>query len=428
MYADDMALLARSKEELEKMMAVVAAYSRQWRFRLNAGKTKVLVVGEKKKEREARAKQWLLGGAKVEEVAVFKYLGVEFRADGKWKEVAERLGHKAGAVASMLLGVGGACEGMGMGLRRRLWLCLGLPVMQYGSEVWEVGKGDGERLEMVQRQAGRRVLGCSTRMSDEVVRGELGWVRAKARRDEAKLRFLGRLLRMSDRRGVRRFFAVRVVEAAKGGKGWCVEVLRLVEEYKLEGMVGKVGQLEQWHEAVKAAVVLKEEERWRQAVTEKPSLGLYGRIKTELRMENHADGGVAEWQSAVLRVRLRGAGSELEVQRGKLERLERQERVCRVCGSGAVEDEAHFLLDCTALRGARDCMWRAIETAMSTAPGGEVAWGELVALPPLDKVRALLGADMGWPDKLVLVVENATRREVWNLWRARKLCLARAAL
>jgi hypothetical protein len=318
---------------------------------------------------------------------------------------------------------------MGMGLRRRLWLCLGLPVMQYGSEVWEVGKGDGEKLEMVQRQAGRRVLGCSTRMSDEVVRGELGWVTAKARRDEAKLRFLGRLLRMADGRGVRQFFSVRVVESAKGGKGWCVGVMRLVEEYKLEGMVGTAGKrLQQWHEAVKAAVELKEEERWRQAVAEKPSLELYGKIKTVLRMENHVDGGVAEWRSAVLRVRLRGAGSELEVQRGKLERLERQDRVCRVCGSGAVEDEAHFLLDCAALREARDGMWLAIGAAMLNEPGGEAAWGELAALPPLDKVRALLGADMGWADELVVVVENATRREVWNLWRARKLCLAKAAL
>jgi hypothetical protein len=53
LYADDMALLARSQEELEKMMAVVVEYSRRWRFGLNAGKTKCW-WWERRRRRERR--------------------------------------------------------------------------------------------------------------------------------------------------------------------------------------------------------------------------------------------------------------------------------------------------------------------------------------------------------------------------------------
>ncbi len=60
-------------------------------------------------------------------------------------------------------------------------------------------------------------MGCSRVVGDVVVRGELGWWRLRARRDEMKLRFLGRLLRMAESRVVRKVVAVRMEEARRSG-------------------------------------------------------------------------------------------------------------------------------------------------------------------------------------------------------------------
>jgi hypothetical protein len=43
---------------------------------------------------------------------------------------------------------------------------------------------------------GKRILRCGSRMTEEVVRGELGWERQKARRDEMRLRYWGKITRM----------------------------------------------------------------------------------------------------------------------------------------------------------------------------------------------------------------------------------------
>jgi hypothetical protein len=428
LYADDMALMARSREELQQMMEVVVQYSQQWRFRLNAAKTKVMVVGEKKMDKEARAGQvWKLGGATVEEVKVFKYLGVELRADGRWTDVAKRLGDKAAAVASLLLGVGGACDRMGMGLRRRLWQCMGVPGMQYGVEVWDANQGEGEKLEKVQREAGRRVLGCSSRMSDEVVRGELGWLTARGRRDELRLRYLGRLLRMPVTRGVRQFLVVRTQDLEEGlgcGKGWCAQVAGLVEKYGLaqECKAGAGMKAAMWNKAVQAAVLKKEEEVWREAMAGKASLELYRRVKEGLWLEQYVDGGVKARKSAVLRTNLRGGCSELEVQVGKHMGLERQERVCRVCSGGVVEDEEHFLLNCPALQKPRASMWTFLQSQLADVrlerDSDTPVWPLVEAMTDREKVDLLLGASpAGWPGD---ALDQATQRAVWDLWRARK--------
>ena len=52
------------------------------------------------------------------------------------------------------------------------------------------------------------ILECK-RTSNAVVRGELGWHRLEARRDLARLRFLGKIVLMSEDRLVKRVYRVR---------------------------------------------------------------------------------------------------------------------------------------------------------------------------------------------------------------------------
>ena len=67
-FADDIVLLARSGEELQKMLDVVGDYGVWWRMRIrfNPGKCGVLVVGQKKQKR-----LWKLGKETIGEVDEF---------------------------------------------------------------------------------------------------------------------------------------------------------------------------------------------------------------------------------------------------------------------------------------------------------------------------------------------------------------------
>ena len=63
-----------------------------------------------------------------------------------------------------------------------------------------MGEGCFADLEKLQIAMGKRILRCGSRMTEEVVRGELGWERHIARRDEMRLRYWAKLVRMGDER------------------------------------------------------------------------------------------------------------------------------------------------------------------------------------------------------------------------------------
>ena len=46
MYADDLALVAGSPEELQAMLNIVHNYAPKWRYNLNVDKSVVMVFGE----------------------------------------------------------------------------------------------------------------------------------------------------------------------------------------------------------------------------------------------------------------------------------------------------------------------------------------------------------------------------------------------
>src|SRR4051812_39255850 len=95
-----------------------------------------------------------------------------------------------------------------MGMRRgelpaehgcRVWNALARPV--WGDVKWE-------EAEAVQREMGKMILRCSSKMANEVVLGELGWWTLKARRDLLRLKFWGKIVsRMSSSRLVKQVYA-----------------------------------------------------------------------------------------------------------------------------------------------------------------------------------------------------------------------------
>src|SRR3954462_1454283 len=64
--------------------------------------------------------------------------------------------------------------------------------------VW--GEAKWEQGEQVQREMGKMILGCSPKMTNEVVLGELGWWTLKGRRDFLTLNFWGKIVGMSPHR------------------------------------------------------------------------------------------------------------------------------------------------------------------------------------------------------------------------------------
>ena len=57
---------------------MVELYARQWRFKVNHGKSNVLVFGSSSVRQAASQRVWSLAGTSIKYTEVYKYLGVEF--------------------------------------------------------------------------------------------------------------------------------------------------------------------------------------------------------------------------------------------------------------------------------------------------------------------------------------------------------------
>ena len=112
MYADDLALVASSPEELQAMLDIVSHYASQWRYRLNSSKSVILVFGE--------------------------YLH---------------------PVTSY-----------------RLYSTLSLPIMLYGCELWSISKAESLMLECVHRKILRTIQGLPVRCPSVALISLLGHI------------------------------------------------------------------------------------------------------------------------------------------------------------------------------------------------------------------------------------------------------------
>ena len=73
MYADDLALIASSPEDLQSMIDIVAQYAKKWRYRLNPPKSKVLVFGSRA---PPPSTSWSINGEKLEAAKEYLHLGI----------------------------------------------------------------------------------------------------------------------------------------------------------------------------------------------------------------------------------------------------------------------------------------------------------------------------------------------------------------
>ena len=94
---------------------------------------------------------------------------------------------------SLVTGGGGG----NLSARRLLLLSVVRPTLEYGSKVWE---GSKSQAAAVMLGGAKRILGCSSKTSNEAVRGDMGLETLQGRRDKSKLKLWYKLASMSEDR------------------------------------------------------------------------------------------------------------------------------------------------------------------------------------------------------------------------------------
>jgi Reverse transcriptase (RNA-dependent DNA polymerase) len=389
LYADDIVLMAEDRESLQRMLDTVAKYAKRWRFELNPKKSEVVVFGVRDPPRNV---QWKLGENVIKQVNKYKYLGIEITRTLKWHPYLKRILAKARRNMTQALAMGISGGFMTVRLANIIWMSLVRSIIEYGCEIW--GEKEYVEFEKLQLEMGKRILRCGSRTSDEVVRGELGWERQRARRDEMRLRYWAKIVRMTDDRIAKIIYRTsknrleRQQAKQQSGeevimtKTWCKYTKHLLQQLQLEDVweTEQVGTEAEWNELVRERIHHREQIKWRTHCLMKPKLRTYVTLKKELKTEPFLDvyhrGGTPEL------VKVRGGTNRLRIEQGRYVKEAKEERTCVLCNNGRIEDEKHFILECQTYEELRGKMWRKIES---------ITGEQKEDIPEEEKLNALIG-------------------------------------
>jgi len=357
LFADDLAICAGSREELQQLLDLVYVYSVKWRFKFNISKSNVMVVG---KRNQIHSRQYYLGLDTLSVVKSYKYLGLDFEDNLRWSLTRQRLLSKAKGRLAMLSKA--LSEGLSFQAALNVWWSMVVPVLNYGSEMW--GATKFIEAERVQLEAGRRLLGVSRTTASAVVRGDLGWWTMRAHRDMKMLMYWARLVRMDDTRLVKQVYRYRKKQNAKRVNDWC----SLVQKTLVSLDIGHVWQSElvgdegAWKKLLKASIQAREEKEWKARVEIQPKLRLYRTLKFNLHQEEYLH-VIKDREERRLITALRVGTNVLAVETGRWKGEALEERTCSACATGNIENELHFLLDCSAYERERRRLYQRIRTA-----------------------------------------------------------------
>ena len=432
MYADDIALTARTAGDLQKMLDALHEYCRRWQLFVNVAKTEVVVF---RGEGEV-ADKFSYNGEQLKVVDFFRYLGVVYSSSGKVDQAIKTRVTAANKVFGMFVRrVTAWMFDPPMG--SRLYTTYIRPILLYGSEVWGVQRQ--KPLEGVLADAGRVLLGLPRHTPTAAVLGELGWHPVWTTAQVSVLRYVFGLLRRPASRLVCRALRVAVRmgrHAVRGSWGYALRkmlaTLDMHEEWRALADAGAeswadLGERalqDAWQGVGKARVLALAEREWWESVSSEGGvsgrggnkLRKYRLVKQRWGVERYLKlvrqfpvrRLLARLRSGVLRLRLEEGRFEAAraEQRGQaLEAAQKEQlRHCPFC-PGCVEDEVHFVSVCPVYGQLRSDLWGRVQGRVG-GPAAALATAE-------GQYVALLAAECP-------AVIKAVARFVYGAWRLRQ--------
>jgi len=166
---------------------------------------------------------------------------------------------------------------------------------------------------------------------------------------------------MEDSRLVKQIYK-QCKDRTGGQRGsFCYSIKKLLIKFDLEHLWKSelIGELKDWESQIQACVRQFDQDSWSVAVQMKPKLRTYNLFKAEVRREEYLSWEITDEQR-VLYARLRSGSHQLRIERGRWDNEVEAERLCKVCGTGKIENEKHFLLECYVFERFRRNMYRRI--------------------------------------------------------------------
>ena len=233
LYADDIVLLAQSRQELELDLQKWKVQLERYGLRLNTKKTEYMELGTQ-----------LPGTIHLEEeitkTTAFKYLGSHISASGELKEEISARMNAAWLKWRSLTGV--LCDKkMPLRLKSKVYRTVIRPVALYGSECWPVTKKDVQRLCVMETRMLRWTLGVTMmdHVCNDTVRTIMKVTPIHNKMLEGRLRWYGHVRRREENHVTRAVMSMDIAGKRPRGRPKMRWMDRIKEDLKELGILAE---------------------------------------------------------------------------------------------------------------------------------------------------------------------------------------------
>ena len=342
MYADDIVILSESREGLQRCMTKLERYTEKWDMKLNKKKTKVLIFQKQGKMPKVDIK---FQGETLEQVAQYKYLGTIISRNGTFTLNTKYLkgkGLRARYLVTKTVGTNGKPSTI-----IKIFEKMVEPILLYNCEIGQVYMPKNITFEKFESRMWnlssemdrvvygllRQTLGLQKKTTRLGMLAEVGKHPLSMRIYIQTMKYYVRLLSTESK-----LLQNALLEATKryqeGRGGWVQQIVFLRKATRLENKFELVKEPTSFNTKFKKALHQRFAEYWQEERKKSGKLRFFFEHKKDFRYESYLDLTPRDHRIAMSRLRL--SSHKLPIEQMRIQKVNKEQRVCSICESGGV--------------------------------------------------------------------------------------------
>ena len=345
LYADDIILLGKTPEDLQKALSVLEEYCMRWKLKVNTDKTKIMIF--RKGGRIPNNINFIYKNESIEIVNKFCYLGIVFTSGGSCFEAQKTLAGQAQKAVFTLNKYLFNFTSLTPSHVLELFDKLVSQILNFGSEVWGFSKASS--VETVHLQFCKKLLGVKQSTQNDFIYGELGRIDYQSRRYLAIIKYWFKVICSEENKYIKQIYNMMVNDLAAHPlkRNWasCVKDLLCQLGFRIVWETQGVGNIEQFLGTFKQRVRDVFAQEWHTRLENSTRARCYITFAS-FQHQTYLDKlNISKYRKQLSRLRLSSHRLEVEVGRwAKPIKIPYENRKCKSCN--VLEDEFHFVLEC----------------------------------------------------------------------------------
>ena len=351
LYADDTILLSETRDGLKQSLLALEMYCEQWKLSVNSEKTKIMIFQKRKRPR-ANADVFEFNSNILEIVDSFKYLGVEFSANGTFTKTKKAAFDKASRAMFSLLQTARR-QHLPIDVVMDLFEKMVIPILLYGSEIW--GYETLALLEKLHIKAIKFMLHLHRSTKTAMVYGESGRYPLSLFVKSRMVGFWADIVLNVHKLSNHVYFLMR--ELHDNGtyiSPWLLTIKNTLVDAGLECVwnSNRFSSKDSLLRIIKSQQALQYREQWRNELENSSKCLLYKNFKHEIALERNIV-SLPEPYAFVL-LKFRCSNHKLPIEQGRKYGIERENRICQKCNMNSIGDEFHLIFECPSAQVERN--------------------------------------------------------------------------